>query len=221
MWVLSITVNYRHGVLPLAIAEKCLEQRRPLFSSFIDLPKAFDLFSCSGLFNLLHRIGCPPTPHPKLLKMIVPFQDGMSGTVQYDGSFLEPFPIKNGVKQGCVLAPTLFSIFFSLVLCFAFHESEDDIFLHTRSDGSLFILSHIRPNTKMHRVLVRELLFTDDATLTAHSEEALQRFMTCFAVACSEFILIISLKKTNIMAQDISSSVPLLQCALVTIPWLW
>ncbi|KAK3786706.1 hypothetical protein RRG08_057982 [Elysia crispata] len=54
---------------------------------------------------------------------------GMLGTIQYDGSFSDPLPIKSGVKQGCVLAPTLFGIFFSLLLRYAFHESEDGIFL--------------------------------------------------------------------------------------------
>lgn len=43
------------------LQEKCREQRRPLYIAFIDLTKAFDLVSRSGLFTLLHRIGCPPS----------------------------------------------------------------------------------------------------------------------------------------------------------------
>ena len=119
---------------------------------------------------------------------------------------MNPFPIKSGVKEGCILAPTLYSIFFPLVLMvlrYAFCESEDGIFLHTRSHSNLLNLTHLRAKTKVH---IRELLFADDATLAVHSE-ALQRFMTRFAVACSEFALTISLKKTNTMAQDISVDV--------------
>nr|XP_058942010.1 uncharacterized protein LOC131770312 [Pocillopora verrucosa] len=43
------------------LQEKYREQRRPLYIAFIDLTKAFDLVSRSGLFTLLHRIGCPPS----------------------------------------------------------------------------------------------------------------------------------------------------------------
>ena len=182
------------------LQEKCREQRRPLYLAFIDLTKAFDLVSRNGLFALLERIGCPP----KLLKMITSFHDDMNGTVQFDGSSSDPFPIKNGVKQGCVLAPTLFGVFFSLLLCYAFRESEDGIFLHTRSDGNLFNLARLRAKTKVRRVLIREMLFADDAALTAHTEETLQRLITRFAEACNDFGLTISLKKTNIMGQDVS-----------------
>ena len=97
----------------------------------------------------------------------------MNGTVQFDGSSSDPLSIKNGVKQGCVLAPTLFRVFFSLLLCYAFGESEDGIFLHTRSDGNLFNLARLRAKTKVRRALIREMLFADDAALTAHTEEAL------------------------------------------------
>ena len=175
-------------------------QKRPLYLAFINLTKAFDLVSRNGLFALLERIGCPP----KLLKMITSFHDDMNGTVQFDGSSSDPFPIKNGVKQGCVLAPTLFGVFFSLLLCYAFRESEDGIFLHTRSDGNLFNLARLRAKTKVRRVLIREMLFADDAALTAHTEEALQRLITRFAEACNDFGLTISLKKTNIMGQGVS-----------------
>jgi hypothetical protein len=55
--------------------------------------------------------------------MIESFYDDMSGNVQYDRASLDNFPIKSGVKHGCVLAPTLFGIFFSLLLRYAFSES--------------------------------------------------------------------------------------------------
>lgn len=184
------------------LQEKCREQRRPLYLAFIDLTKAFDLVSRSGLFALLHKIGCPS----KLLKMVESFHDNMSGTVQYDGASSDPFPIKSGVKQGCVLAPTLFVIFFSLLLRYAFNESENGIFLHTRSDGNLFNLARLRAKTKVRKVLIREMLYADDAAFTAHTETALQRLITLFAEACTEFGLTISLKKTNIMGQDVSTA---------------
>ena len=184
------------------LQEKCREQRRPLYIAFIDLTKAFDLVSRAGLFTLLQRIGCPP----KLLRMIISFHENMKGTVQHDGSSSDPFPIKSGVKQGCVLAPTLFGILFSLLLRYAFRQSEDGIYLHSRSDGGLFNLARLRAKTKIRKVLIREMLFADDAALTAHTEAALQELINCFAHACTEFGLMISIKKTNILGQDVSSA---------------
>ena len=108
-------------------------------------------------------------PFPKLLRMIVCFYESTQGSVQYNGSFPDPFPIKCRVKQGCILAPTLFSIF-SLLLSYAFRQSEDGVYLHTRSDGNLFNLARLHAKTKVRRVLIREMLFTDDAALTAHTE---------------------------------------------------
>jgi len=51
-------------------------------------------------------------------------------------------------------------------------------------------------------VLIRELLFVDDAALASHSEAGLQRLVDKLSHACKEFGLTISLKKTNILAQD-------------------
>jgi len=174
-----------------------------LYLACIDLIKAFDLVSRPGLFRLLEKIGCPP----KLRSMVVSFHEDMKGTVVFDGSSSEPFLINSGVKQGCVLAPTLFGIFFSMLLKYAFDSSTDGIYIHTRSDGKLFNLARLRARTKVTEVLVREMLFADDAALATHTEEALQRLIDLFATACSEFGLTVSLKKTNIMGQD-ASNVP-------------
>ena len=104
------------------------------------------------------------------------------------------------------LAPALCGLFFSLILRFGFRESEDVTFLHARSNGNHFNLARLRAKPKVRRVLIREFLFADDAVLTTHTEGALQRFITCFAEACNEFGLTISLKKTNNMGQDDSDT---------------
>ena len=81
-------------------------------------------------------------------------------------------------------------------------SSSDGIYVHTRSDGKLFNLTRLRAKTKVTEVYVREMLFADDAALTAHSEEALQRLVKRFAYACREFGLTIGLKKTNVISRD-------------------
>ena len=168
------------------LQEKCREQRLLLYIAFIDLTKAFDL---AGLFKLLQSIGCPP----KLSKIITSFHEEMQGTVQFDGSSSEPFLIKSGVKQDCVLAPTLFSILFSLLLGYAFKGNEEGAYIHTRSDGSLFNLSRLRAKTKVRKVLIREMLFADDA--------GLQDLINCFSDACNKFGLTISIKKMMSLAK--------------------
>ena len=52
----------------------------------------------------------------------------MKGIVKFDGNLSEPFNICNDVKQGCVLAPTLFGIFFSILLNHAFGDVNEGIF---------------------------------------------------------------------------------------------
>lgn len=137
----------------------------------------------------------------------------MQGTVQYDGSYSTPFPIRSGVKQGCVLAPTLFGIFFSLVLYCAFNQSDDGIYIHTRSDGNLFNLTCLRAKAKVQRVLIRELLL--QMILVAHDEKELQRLINCFSHASRDFGLVINPLKTNIMEQDVSYA----PCRIIPLRW--
>ena len=183
------------------LQEKCREQQQSLYIAFIDLTKAFDLVSRDGLFKVLARIGCPQ----KLLSITKSFHSGMKAVVQYDGSSSSPFDVNIGVKQGCVLAPTLFGIYFAVMLKHAFRTCMDGIYLHTRSDGKLYNMSRLKAKTKIRRILIRDMLFADDAALTALQEDHLQNLVACFAKACEDFKLTISLKKTEIMGQDTES----------------
>ena len=182
------------------LQEKCREQNVPLFLAFVDLTKAFDTVSREGLYLALSKIGCPP----KLLCLVRSFHQNMKGTVQFDGNLSEPFDIRNGVKQGCVLAPTLFGIFFSMLLKHAFGDVKEGIFLRTRSDGRLFNLSRLRAKTKVREAMIRDMLFADDAGIATHTEEELQLLMDRLSAACKEFGLIISLPKTKILSQGSS-----------------
>ncbi|PFX32102.1 LINE-1 retrotransposable element ORF2 protein [Stylophora pistillata] len=94
------------------LQEKCREQNKGLYVTFVDLTKAFNIVSRSGLWLILERPGCPP----KFLQMVIQLHENQRGQVRLNGGLSEPFPISNGVKQVCVLAPTLFSIFFSIML---------------------------------------------------------------------------------------------------------
>ena len=152
------------------------KQRRPLHVAFIDLTKAFDIVSWKDLFTLLRMIGCSP----KLLRMITSFHEDMQGTIQYYGS---PFPIQERSEVGLRPWPKHSSAFSSpYSRSYAFNKSEDGIHLHIRSDGNLVNLSRQRARTKVRRVLIREMLFADDAALTAQTEEALQKLIGCLHV---------------------------------------
>ena len=105
------------------LQEKCRELGKPLYVAFIDLTKVFDLASRDGLF--LAKMGCPPT----ILSMVKSYHDDMKRTVVYDGATSNPFNILRGMKQGCVLAPTLLGIFCATLLKHAFGESTEGIYL--------------------------------------------------------------------------------------------
>ena len=79
------------------------------------------------------------------------FHDGMLAKVQNDGEFSDPFPVTNGVKQGCVPASTLFSVMFSVMLTDAFQDCDNGIPIRYRFDGKLFNLKSLQGKFKVQR----------------------------------------------------------------------
>ena len=102
--------------------------------TFVDLTKAFDTDSRWGLWKIMAKFGCPI----KFITMVRQFHDGMLARVQNDGEFSDPFPVTNGVKRDCVLAPTLFSMVFSAMLTDAFQDGDNSIPIRYRFDGKFF-----------------------------------------------------------------------------------
>lgn len=155
------------------LQEKAREQHVPLYVAFIDLEKAFDSVNREKLWLILERYGCPP----KLKQIIAQFHESMVGRVSYNGSLSDPFPIQNGVKQGCVLAPTLFNIFVASVLSIALRNTPESCSIVYQFDGQLFNLQRLQARTKVSKALLRDLQYADDCGAVAHSAYDLQRLL--------------------------------------------
>jgi hypothetical protein len=147
------------------------------------------------------KFGCPE----KFITMVRLFHDGMLARVQDEGEFSLPFPVTNGVKQGCVLAPTLFSMMFTAMLTDAFREGDIGIDIRFRTDGNIFNLRRLRAKTKVQEDTIRDLLFADDCALNACTQSDMQESVDRFSKACTDFGLTISTTKTEIMYQPAPS----------------
>ena len=135
-------------------------------ASIITIYKKGDRTDCgTGLWQLLGKYGCPE----KFITMIEALHAGMMANVTeltVGGEVSESFNVINGVKQGCVLAPTLFSIFLSAMLDEAFRDMADGVYIQSRQSADLFKVAHFRAKTKTTQILMRELLFADDSALS-------------------------------------------------------
>ena len=86
----------------------------------------------------------------------------MQARVQNDGEFSEPFEVTNEVKQGCVMAPTLFSMMFSAMLMDAFQDSDTGFPIRYWFDGNIFNIRRLQTKPKEQTDVLDELLYTDD-----------------------------------------------------------
>lgn len=177
------------------LMEKCKEQRVPLYQVFVDLTKAFDTVNRDALWIVLGKLGCPQ----QFVVMLKKLHQNMKARVNVNGVLSDPVSVDNGVKQGDIPAPTLFSIYFATMLVFAFGNCDIGISLRFRTSGKLFNLRRLDAKSKTFQTIIRELLYADDADLVAHSQEDIQRIMNLFSSACKAFGLTISLKKTVVM----------------------
>ena len=93
----------------------------------------------------MRSFDCPA----KFIAMVRQFHDGMLARVQNDGEFSDPFPVTNGVKQGCVLGQTLISMMLSAMLTAAFQDGDNGIPIRYRFNGKLFNLRRFQAKSKV------------------------------------------------------------------------
>ena len=119
----------------------------------------------------------------------------MKVTVEYDSNTSGSFSICSGVKQGCILAPTLFRIFFSVLLRHAFGapiSTLGQIASCPTWPTSGQEPKYARPSSGTCSLLM----------ITTHTVQQLKCLIDYFSQACKDFGLTISLKKKTLMYLD-------------------
>ena len=178
------------------IVEKLYEHRSKAFLIFVDLRKAYDSVPRRGLWCGLRKLGIPS----KLVDLIADFHSGMQASVRVGDSRTDPITVRNGLRQGCSLAPVLFNLYFSLVIarwrcvlqdCPEFQA----VTLQYKRSGKLFEKS--RRGWESRDWL--DLEFADDAVLFAPSRSTALFALESFFSVAADFGLTVSAAKTKVM----------------------
>ena len=103
----------------------------------------------------------------------------------------DPFPDSNGVKKGCILAPTLFM--FATMLFSALSATDTGITVRYRCDGRFFDLTRLKARTKVFETLERHFPFAEDCPLAALKVPDLQELASCLSTAAKAIGVTISL----------------------------
>ena len=171
----------------------------PLYMCFIDLQKAYDSVDRELLWVVLARFGVPE----KMLTVIRQFHEGMRARVRTDdGEHSEWFDVTQGLRQGCVLSPLLFNVFFAAAIhavLVRFSEDPDIVrdLVHLEEDlGEDGV--EVDSLACVRRV-VWGMLYADDAGIVSKSAEGLAKMMTVIVTVFDAAGLTVSEKKTETM----------------------
>ena len=172
------------------------QRKIPLYICFVDLQKAYDSVDRELLWKVLARAGVPSV----MINVIRQFHDGMRAMVRMDdGELSEWFEVTQGLRQGCVLSPMLFNIFFAAVMDVVLQRfNEDDTILE-----DMVFLDEGRGGGPDETLLDRAwravwgMLYADDAGIVSRSPAGLTRMMTVIMEVFSAFGLTVSEKKTE------------------------
>ena len=177
------------------------KKRIPLYVCFFDLTKAYDSVDRTLLWTVPARFGVPQI----MISVIRQFHDGMRACVRLDDRVCSTwFAVEQGLRQGCVLAPVLFNIFFAAVINLASTRFKAD-------KGIMDALVHLKKKrgaggrgeaTVGELVLATPLwgmLYADDAGVVSRPPELSRKMMGVIMVVCAGFGLTVSEAKAEIM----------------------
>ena len=144
-----------------------------MYTCFIDYSKAFDSVKHEKLINCLKEIHLDG----KDIQLITNLYWDQSASVRCNNETTQKIAIKKGVRQGCVLSPSLFNIY------------TENIFEHIRESPGLAIGGEN----------INNLRYADDTALLAENMQDLQDLLNRINERSQECGLEINIRKTKIM----------------------
>ena len=152
------------------VIEHYNQRGSPVYSCAMDLSKAFDLVEWVSLFKLLKDKGISPL----FLRVLIFVYKNQYCDVKWNSSYSERFSVTNGVRQGAVSSPLLFSVYI---------------------DGLITLLRRSGLGCRIDRFYYGVLGYADDLLLLSASRSGLQAMVTI----CEKFAKLRKLKfSTNV-----------------------
>ena len=171
------------------VVEKRWEHALPIYCAFIDLEKAYDSVWRDGMWQIAKYYGIPT----QVVELLKSWYEGISSCVRLEEGDGDWFPIRTGLRQGCVMSPSLFNLYMDAMMRKATENTAGGVMV-----GS-------------ERVV--DLDFADDVALLADTwvvmvgmvmkmEEVTQRFGINVSVKKSE-VLYIGRGEGNVRIEDL------------------
>ena len=159
------------------ITEKAREFQKNIYFCFTDYAKAFDCVDHNKLWKILKEMGIPD----HLTCFLRNLYAGQEATVRTDHGTTDWFQKGKGVRQGCILSPCLFNFYAEYIM---------------RNVG----LEETQAGIKTARRNINNLIYADDTTLMAESEEELKSLLMKMKEESEKVGLKLNIQKTKIIA---------------------
>lgn len=141
----------------------------------IDYQKAFDRVQHGKMMEILQKTGIDNRD----LRIISNLYWNQTASVRIEGEQTEEVRILRGVRQGCILSPTLFNLYSEHIFREALQDLEEGIAINGRK--------------------LNNLRYADDTIVFADSIEGLQALMTSIHNTSRQYGLDINISKTKFM----------------------
>lgn len=177
------------------LIEKLGEHKEKGYLLFIDLKKAYDSVPRDAMWAVLGKLGVPPV----MVAVIRSLHEGMTAQVRSGGRLSDPIAVRNGLKQGCTMAPILFNLYFATVMK-QWRKDCAGIELGIRTFGSNILGPRAGKLVGRKTERFTEFKFADDAAALTIAREDLVAATDSLLRVTSQWGLTVSIAKTEVMA---------------------
>ena len=181
-----------------------------LVRGYIDLTKAYDKVNRGLLWQILRLYGIPE----EIVVVVIAFHEDAQAVLQLSGEIVPThIPLNRGLKQGSVLSPILFNIFFGVLTgkfekrCAEATSNETvlGVKVQYNLDDGFMDDSRIQSrNPGMRTATIVDVLYADDCVLFTNTISAMQIMIVIFDDVATLFGMELAIKKTKIVCNQYS-----------------
>jgi hypothetical protein len=176
------------------LVEKVHEHEKKGFLIFVDLKKAYDTVPRKACWIVLKKYGVPDI----MVKNISALHEGMTARVRLQQELSENIMVENGLRQGCTMAPTVFTLYFEAVMEDWRERCGTDlgVKLLFKMDGRM--VKNAR-TTRGQVIEITDFEFADDMVGETETHAKMCVVAQLLVDVAAEWGLTVSIEKTKVM----------------------